>query len=364
MLTADFDLLNLRPREICMDAANSVSRLFRLYRSLHDLRSAHLAIPYILFTTCIIHLLFATDNTVSHQNLVEGLQGLDDIHKCHYSAARSFRLIHSLAKEWDMPWPDEMREARLLLNVEPDEASQGAMTPATTMSLIIPNRAGVDGSRIGPIMPVNDLHRKQSLSMFGQGYLHLATHPAPSQSNSVVSGQHYQSPVTSHTPTQPTFNAAISPTSYHYPHPLPSVPPNVSTTSTPPTRNATDSIYWNAVPSMSASTMPRVSYRQMSPIDAQAVIQSAGPDDRLGRDGFKINEDWRPESINGFAPNDATHVYGIPGGQPDVSFMRRSSGYPPDAAVAYQHPPPNGRHEHGQHVYDPAWWAATHGHPT
>ena len=366
MLAVEFKSSNIYPREICIDAANSVSRLFRIYQSLYDLRKAHLAIPYILFSVCIVHLLYSTDKNTTRQNLVDGLQGLDDLHECHFLAAKSFRIIHTLAKTWGLPWPEELRESNLILKGEPDTLPMGTVSPATAPSLVAPNTTAIDGSSIGPNMPcpIGGPHRRQSLSMFGQGRLHLATHPAPPRPNSVVPSQHYQSPLASHTPTQPTFNTPISPSSYQYPQSIPSVPANVSTTSAPPTRNASDNIFWNSIPGMPGPTLPRMNYQQIGPMGTGGVLQSTDPSDQLRRDSFKIEEDWRPEPSNGFSPNGTGHVFGIHNDQSGVSYVRRGSGYVPEAGVTYQHPPHDGRHGHNPHVYDPSWWPTANGNPT
>lgn len=128
MLKVDFVGSEVQPRETCIEAANKVSDIIRTYRKFYDFRVAHLAIPHILLTICIVHLLYSRDNKISYMNLVEGLQGLEDIHECHYFGARSFRILHTLANTWDLPWPDELRNSKLV-SMSRSEKPHGTISP-------------------------------------------------------------------------------------------------------------------------------------------------------------------------------------------------------------------------------------------
>ncbi|KAH7401616.1 fungal-specific transcription factor domain-containing protein [Pyrenochaeta sp. MPI-SDFR-AT-0127] len=359
MLKVDLVHSDIHPRQICIDAANNVSRLVRLYRSLYDFRVAHLAIPHILLSVCIVHLLYSKDNNTSRQNLIEGLQGLEDLHECHYFGARSFRIVHTLANKWNLPWPEELRNSKLVPSSNPDKPP-GTISPPADPLLVAPNTVTTTGSRMGSNMaypPTGDPHRRESLSMFGPGRLQLATHPATSKPSSVVSSQHYQSPVVGHTPTQSTYNSTMTPSSYQYSQSMSSIPTNASTTSTSSATDAPEPLFWNPIPGMQGPILPRNNYPQISPMGLETVLQSADMGDRLVRDGFKMSEDWRSSHVNGFNAGSTGSVYGQ-NDQTGSSYIHRGSGTytQPGAGVTYQQPTHDGHHGHSQEAYDPAWW--------
>lgn len=359
LLKVDLLHSDIRPREICIDAANNVSRLARVYRSLYDLRMAHLAIPHILLSVCIVHLLYSAEHNTSRQNLVEGLQGLEALHECHYFGARSFRIVYTLAKKWNLPWPEELRNSKLVPKSDPDKP-QGTVSPPADPLLVAPNTATTTAGRMGlnvAYPSVGNPNRRESLSMFGPGRMQLATHSATSRPSSVVSSQHFHSPVVGHTPTQTTYNSTLN-SSYQYSQSMSSVPANVSAATTSPTTEAGETMFWNPIPGMQGPILPRNNYQQMGTMGLDSVLQSAEMGDRLGRDGFKINEDWRSNHVNGFSSGASGSVYGAQNDQIGAGYMHRgNSNYAQSGAgVTYQQPTHDGQHGHSQEAYDAAWW--------
>lgn len=359
MLKVNLIHSDVHPRDICIDAANNVSRLCRIYGSLYDFRLAHLVLPHILLSVCIVHLLYSKDNNTSRQNLVEGLQGLEAMHECHYFAARSFRIIHTLARKWNLPFPEELRNSKLV----PPEKPVGTLSPPDDPLLVTPNTATTMGQPM-PFPSVSHSHRRESLSMFGHGHLPLASHNVTSRPSSVVSNQHHQSPVVGHTPTQVSYNANITLASYQYSQSMSSVPPTISPTSAPLKSEATETIFWNPIPGMQGPILPRNNYLQAGPMVLESVLQT-DMGDRLGRDGFKINEDWRSSHVNGFNPGAAGSVYGASQNDPAAAANyahRNSMSYAqPGDNVAYAQPGTDAHH--GQGEYDPGWWANANGNP-
>ena len=360
MLKVDLLHSDIHPRNICIDAANNASRLLRIYRSLYDFRTAHLAIPYILLSVCIVHLLYSKDDNISRQNLVEGLQGLEDIHECHYFGARSFRIIHSLAQTWNLPWPEELRNSKLIRRNNFGNP-KGNLSPPTDPALVAPNIVAISmGSNMTYPLAAHS-HQRQSPSMFGQGRLQLATHTVTSRPSSIVPGQHYHSPIIPHTPTQAAFDNAVAPT-YQYPQSISSVHANASSTSTSPAPDATENMFWNPIPGMPGPILPRNNYQQMSPMGLGSVLQPTEISDRLGRDGFKINEDWRSGHGGGY--HTSTAGYGIQHEQAATGYVHRSGdNYTPSAGVAYQQTTHEGHHGDTNEHYDPAWWSHANGNP-
>ncbi|KAI4960494.1 hypothetical protein J4E86_002116 [Alternaria arbusti] len=360
LLKVDLIHSDIRPRDICVDAANKVSELVRIYRQFYDFRQAHLLIPHVLLTVCVVHLLYSKDNSISRQNLIEGMQGLDDLHECHYFGARSFRVIYTLAKTWKLPFPEELGNSSLIPTSDPNKP-QGTISPPTDPLMIPPNTTTITGNRIGP----GRLHppitqRRESLSMFApQPGLQLATHPANSRPSSVVSSQHQPSPVVGHTPTHHNYNTGMALPTYQYSQPMSSAP-NMSTAMTSPSTDTAESMFWNPIPGVPGPILPRHTYQQISPMGLESVLHNTDVGDRLGRDGFKISEDWRSTHINGYNHNIGGSVYGNPHSQADTGYAHRGSYAQPTEHVSYPQTTHEGHH-HTQEEYDPGWWQNTNG---
>ena len=235
---------DVRPRDICVEASNNVSRIVRIYRKFYDFRTAHLIIPHILLTVCVLHLLYSKENPVSRQNLIEGLQGLEDLHVCHYFGARSFRIIYALAKTWKLPFPEELSHSKLIPKHDPDNP-HSRMSPPGEPLLMVPSSQTITGNRIGSgaIHPPQP-SRRESLSMFApQNMMQLASHPANSRPSSVVSSQRHSSPAVRHEPVQGGYNTNMS-LPYQYTQPMSSTT-NMPTTIASSTVDTTETMFWN-----------------------------------------------------------------------------------------------------------------------
>jgi hypothetical protein len=356
MLKVDLVHSDVHPRDICTEAANNVSAIVRTYRRLYDFRVAHLAIPHILLSVCIVHLLYSKDNKTAHQNLVEGLQGLEDLHECHYFGARSFRIIYTLAKTWQLPWPRELSTSKLIPQSNSDKP-QGTVSPPADPLLVVPNTAPTTGNSMGPISyaPVGHAHRRESLSMFNpQTTMQLATHPAITRPGSVPASHHQSPSVGHHTPTQP-YNPLST---YTYPQSLSSVPPNAPATETAPLDDTAQVLFWNPIPGMPGPIVPRGSYAQISPMGLNSVLHSPDMGDRLGRDGFKMSEDWPASHGNDFS-SAAPHGYNPQNTQPGSAYLARSTpGFPQPVVDAPQYQQAtHGEHHGTQGSYDGGWYS-------
>ena len=267
MLKVDLVHSDVHPRDKCIEAANKVSELARLYRSMYDFRTAHLAIPHILLSVSVVHLLYSNDNPTSRQNLVEGLQGLEALHECHYFGARSFRIIHTLARTWNLPFPEELKDSKLVPRSNPNKP-QGTVSPPADPLLVAPNTATLV-NRMGPsgYPQVPEPHRRGSLSMFANRNLQANTQSS-SRPGSVVPSQHHGSPIVSQTPTQPSFSAGMPMSSYTYSQSMSSM--TIPTTSTA-TSEAADAIFWTPIAGMPAPILPRIDYQQISPMGLDSV---------------------------------------------------------------------------------------------
>ena len=114
LLKVDLIHSDICPRDMCITSANKVSEFIRQYRRHHSLRACHLTLVHYLLSVSIVHLLYSTKSELSAKNLVESLQAFEDASVCHYFAARGYRIIHSLARLWNLPWPEELKNNKLL----------------------------------------------------------------------------------------------------------------------------------------------------------------------------------------------------------------------------------------------------------
>ncbi|KAF2035527.1 hypothetical protein EK21DRAFT_53843 [Setomelanomma holmii] len=355
MLKVELIHSDLRPRDICIEAANKVSSIVRIYRQSYDFRVAHLLIPHILLSVSIVHLLYSKDNRTSYQNLIEGLQGLEDVHVCHYFGARSFRILHTLAKTWNLAWPEEMRNSKLVPKSNPDKP-RGTVSPPPDPLLVAPNSITATADRMGPNIPyppIGHPQRRESLTMFGgQAGLQIATHPVISRPGSVPS---HQSPVVGHTPAQPYTNT-LPLSSYQYSQSMATVPSNAPAAISSPNTDTAETLFWNPIPGMPGPILPRSNY-QISPMGLDSVLQSTDMGDRLGRDGFKMSEDWQSSHVNGFDDAGTNNGFTAPHSQAGAGYLHRSTSYAQPDAVTYQHSPHTAHHRHaGQEEYDGAWY--------
>jgi hypothetical protein len=356
MLKVDLVHSDIHPRDICTEAANTVSAIVRTYRRFYDFRVAHLAIPHILLSVCIVHLLYSKDNRTAYQNLVEGLHGLEDLHECHYFGARSFRIIHTLAKTWQLPWPQELSDSKLIPTSSSDKP-QGTISPPADPLLITPNTVSTTGPNRGPISysPVGHAHRRESLSMFNQqATMQLATHPAIMRPGSVPASHHQSPSVGHHTATQP-YNPLST---YPYSQSLSTVLPNAPATETAPLDDTAQALFWNPIPGMPGPILPRGSYQQLSPMGLNSVLHSPNVGDRLGRDGFKMSEDWPANHVNGFLSG-PPHGYSPQNTQPGPAYLARSNprfSQPDIDAPQYQQPPHSEQHG-SQEPYSGSWYS-------
>jgi hypothetical protein len=67
----------------------------------------------------------------------------------------------------------------------------------------------------------------------------------------------------------------------------------------------------------------------------ESVLHNTDIGDRLGRDGFKISEDWRSSHINGFTTGVGGGIYGNPHSQEDAGYAHRESYVQPTDNVGY-----------------------------
>ena len=344
MLKVELIHSDIRPRDICMDAANKVSGIVRIYRSIYGLRTAHLLIPHILLTISVVHLLYSKDCKIAYQNLVEGLQSLEEVQICHYFGARSFRIIHALSKTWNLPWPEELRNSVLLPKHDAQKPHDTTSPPSDPLLFAPSTASHIRNPKLGALSQDGDSQRRGSLSMFAPGSVQLATHLAASRSTSVASGPHVQSPSVVHAPSQPPFIPGMAHNQFSYTN-LPPSSVSLPTASATSLTDVAEKMFWTPIAGMPAPILPRTNYTQMSPMGLGNLLHT-DIDDRLGRDGFKINEDWHQSAIDSYSNG------------PNSFLDRDSNNYHSSDGRGYQAT----RHDTHDHAtaaqeFDPGWWS-------
>lgn len=94
-----------------------------------------------------------------------------------------------------------------------------------------------------------------------------------------------------------------------------------------------------------------------------SVLQSPDTGDRLGRDGFKMSEDWQSSHTNGFVSG-STNAYVGQHNQTGDNYMHRgTTGYGQHGeGVPYPQQQHGGQHGHSapQEEYGGAWYSNHH----
>jgi hypothetical protein len=278
MLKLDIVDSDVSPRDICIDMANTVSELLRTYRRSYDLRACTLVLTHILLSVSIVHLIFP-QNSNNSSNFIEGLRALEDMSVCHYFGARSYKIVHSLAKTWNLPWPEELELSKLTPKVEASLHSGESLfhsQPAPPPQETTTNKyADMTSSGIPP--------RRESLSLFATDYQSPGAPSNPTssmQSPPPFAEQHH------HLTQQPQQ----TPTAFQFaPNSMP-----ISTGAASTSEHA-DTLFWTPAPNFGLPILPRDF--NTGPMDLNNMLANANEWERFGRDGFKMSEAWPTQEL-------------------------------------------------------------------
>ncbi|KAF2872277.1 fungal-specific transcription factor domain-containing protein [Massariosphaeria phaeospora] len=283
---------DIRPRDICIQSANKVTELLRLYRSYYNLRACPLVLTHILLSVSIVHLAYSTEIHASRRNLIECLTALEDSSTCHHFGARSFKVVYALARMWKLPWPDELQHSRLIAGwISP--LAERFDVPHTTGTT---SRLGGGSTGYSPTLPSSHGVRRESLGMFAADRSSLGppSHPASASGSSIdgrLSQQQPQHMTSTSTTTPLPYHAASTPSTIT--NTLPTTP------ATPASDSAAETLFWAPVPGMGMPILHRAA-APLSPMDIHNIMGNVDEWDRFGRDGFKISEAWPQDPLNSF----------------------------------------------------------------
>jgi hypothetical protein len=105
------------PRQICTEAAITISQLLRKYSFMYGLRRAYLILAHCAMSSAIIHLLNMyrqNPNPIltiqASEHLLEIIAMLQEMLPTFPIVARYLKAIHSLAEKWEVDLPPNVRE--------------------------------------------------------------------------------------------------------------------------------------------------------------------------------------------------------------------------------------------------------------
>lgn len=97
---------NVSPRKLCTQAAQSISKLLRLYKRSHGLRQICNIAVYIAHSACTIHLLNLPDKN-ARRDIIHGVKHLEEIAEGWLCARRTLSILSILARKWRVELPEE-----------------------------------------------------------------------------------------------------------------------------------------------------------------------------------------------------------------------------------------------------------------
>ncbi|KAK7526961.1 fungal-specific transcription factor domain-containing protein [Phyllosticta citriasiana] len=97
---------NVSPRKLCTQAAQSVSKLLRLYKRSHGLRQICNVAVYITHSACTIHLLNLPEKN-ARRDIIHGLKHLEEIAEGWLCARRTLGILSILVHKWKVELPEE-----------------------------------------------------------------------------------------------------------------------------------------------------------------------------------------------------------------------------------------------------------------
>lgn len=94
------------PRKLCTSAAQSISKLLRLYKRSHGLRQICNIVVYIAHSAATIHLLNLPEKNAK-RDITHGVKHLEEIAEGWLCARRTLGILSVLAERWNVELPEE-----------------------------------------------------------------------------------------------------------------------------------------------------------------------------------------------------------------------------------------------------------------
>ncbi|KAF2759473.1 hypothetical protein EJ05DRAFT_484425 [Pseudovirgaria hyperparasitica] len=320
------------PRDVCLNAANEITRLMRIYRNSYGFRRVNTILSHINLSCSMIHLI-----NIQYEDsklcLIQDMKNLEDMSESAYFAARAFRTICALAEQWKAKIPPEVLQNSKLVPsdgaifspvpngpfIESSHTSKstagGQSTPdsqAGTEPRLHPHSIPVQHPpmpqqpQAATHPPVNQPIASMSDLPNMTAQMHFQPHfpfPAPADGKPVLASHPSVTSVTpSHRQQQPHMHDSTQ--ANHPPvHPSSYKPSDAS---------AAQQLFWSP---FGGNTTPLLGNNiNVSPMDLSNMLGNVDTWEQLGRDGFSLTE-WnsQPQQQPQQTPRKDELAYGVQG---------------------------------------------------
>ena len=96
-----FNNSQVSPRDVCSQAADAIITLVRSYDRLYTLKRTPSFVPYVVLTSCTIHLIRASRSSLALNSFRQGANDLRDMCVCHGFAKQALNVLRLLARQWE-----------------------------------------------------------------------------------------------------------------------------------------------------------------------------------------------------------------------------------------------------------------------
>jgi hypothetical protein len=97
---------HVSPRKLCTQAAESISKLMRLYKRTYGLRQICNIAVYIVHSACTVHLLQLPEKSAK-RDIIHGVKHLEEIAEDWLCARRTLSILSVLGRKWKIDLPEE-----------------------------------------------------------------------------------------------------------------------------------------------------------------------------------------------------------------------------------------------------------------
>jgi len=123
----------VKPRELCVQAADAITTLVRSYDQLYTLQRTPSFVPYITLGAALMHLVAGGSTPENPQQIQQGVKDLKDMRLCHGFSKRGLDIMRYFAHIWHVPLGDEKLDAAGIKRMSelcgPDSSSNNLFCP-------------------------------------------------------------------------------------------------------------------------------------------------------------------------------------------------------------------------------------------
>ena len=123
------------PRDLCQQAANTISILLKSYSDLYTLERTPSFVPYFVLASTITHVITFGNHQAGPEQLQAAIADLRQMQSCHGFANRALNIVRFLVAHWDVA-------STMLYSDEEDAAQDFAelcQSSPSSMNFFCPN---------------------------------------------------------------------------------------------------------------------------------------------------------------------------------------------------------------------------------